>query len=126
MAKNRVYKQSEKTLKNISVASALVSVVAGDPVVHGNIPGVALTNPDAVNTLIMQTDGVFTLPVQGATLSTTSVHGTSVQSGNILYYDATNASCKLSRKSTGVRFGYALGNIDVASAISTIQVQVGY
>lgn len=125
MAKNRLYRQTERTLPLVSVTPA--AAVAGDPVLCGQIPGVCLKDADAANQAIMQTDGIFNLSVQGKALSTTSTHGTSIRPGDILYFDANDASVKLNKRSGGVRFGYALGTIAGAgSVVSVIPVQIGY
>jgi len=83
---------------------------SGDPVVFGQIPGVALTNPDADGNVTVALDGVWELPVTGA-----------VAGGDIVYYK----DGQLSADNTGVRFGYALAAV-ASGATSTIPVRVGY
>jgi predicted RecA/RadA family phage recombinase len=114
MATNKKF-DSAKTL----VVPVPVGTVSGDPVVYGNRPGVALTTRDAAGNATVQFDGVFTLSVKG-------VNGTgnvAVAAGDILYHVAADTP-KLSKKDTGVRFGYAMGAVTTGTT-STIDVILG-
>lgn len=94
---------------------------SGDPVVEGQIPGVALAAEDANGDTTVALDGDFTLSVKGVDSSGNSA----VASGDIIYYQ-TGDTPKLSKKATGgVRFGYARGTVG-SSSTATIRVQVGY
>ena len=114
MATNEVF----NTGNQIDVT--LASVISGDPVVAGQIPGVALNSTDANGKVTMKTDGVFTLSVKGIDGGGNSA----VAVGDIIYY--VNADTpKLSKKTSGVRFGYALETV-ASAGTTTIRVKVGY
>lgn len=117
MAKNRLYAQGNITYPNLPVPAASLS---GAPMVVGQIPGVLTGDADAANTAVMQRDGIFSLSVKGIDQSGNSA----VVIGDILYYTAGDTP-KISKKNTGVRFGYALGAVNSA-ATATIPVQIGY
>lgn len=102
------------------LALAIASISAGDPVVKGQIPGVALTDTDGDGNVTVQTRGVFDLSVKGVDGSGNAA----VAIGDILYYTAGDTP-KLGKKTTGVRFGYALEAITSGST-DTIKVAVGY
>jgi predicted RecA/RadA family phage recombinase len=98
----------------------LASVTSGDPVVAGQIPGLALNSTDANGKVTMKTDGVATFSVKGIDGGGSSA----VAVGDILYY--VNADTpKISKKNTGVRFGYALEAVSSGST-ATIRVKIGY
>lgn len=96
----------------------------GDPVVAGQQPGVALTSEATAGGLIGETtvalDGQFELSVKGIDGGGNSA----VAAGDILYYVAADTP-KLSKKNTGVRFGYARGAV-ASGATTTIPVEIGY
>lgn len=118
MATNRVY---EHGTQFDAVCSEPTTPASGDPVLVGQIPGVALTNEQTDGTTTIQTDGVFELSVKGET--TTSA---AVAVGDILYYDSAATPHKLNKDSTnGVRYGYALEAVS-SGATATIRVKVGY
>lgn len=102
--------------KALKVAKASVS--AGDPVVFGQIPGVALTDTDADGNIVMQTRGVFELAVKGADGSGNAA----VTAGAIVYLDSAEVNVD---SSNGIRFGYALSAVS-SGATTTINVLVGY
>lgn len=117
MAKNRVYAEA----RQLSVAvTDPATPVAGDPVVVGQLPGVALTDERADGTTTVAFEGVFNLSVRGVD----GAGNSAVAVGDILYYVAADTP-KLSKKNTGVRFGYALGTVN-AGATATIPVKIGY
>jgi predicted RecA/RadA family phage recombinase len=115
MAKNQRYEFGDKI--PLPVASGRVS---GDPAVSGQIPGVCLTDRDAAGNAALHTTGVYDLVVNGVDGSGNAA----VAVGDILYYTAGD-TIKLSRKATGVRFGYAMGAIGSGSS-GTIPVKLGY
>lgn len=122
MALNRVFMQGEHTLELAVTNAPNDPAASGDPVLFGEIPGVALT--DAGDTIAnsgeatVQRDGVFDIAVTG-----NDGTAAAITAGDILYYNATED--RLDSNSAGTRFGYALA--DVASgATTTIRVQVGY
>lgn len=108
-----------------AVASAPATPVSGNPVLIGQIPGVALTDEgeggnDATKTSI-DTGGVYNLNVEGVDGSGNSA----VALGDILYYDAA-ATVKINKDATnGVRFGYALGTVG-SGLTATIPIKIGY
>jgi predicted RecA/RadA family phage recombinase len=91
---------------------------SGDPVLCGQIPGVALAAEDAAGVTTVALDGVFNLSVQGTTGSNSAV-----AAGDAIYY-VTGNTPKLSKTSSGVLFGYALGTVS-SGATATIPVEVG-
>lgn len=92
---------------------------SGDPVLVGQIPGVALTAEGADGLTSIQTEGVATLSVKG-----TSGSNAAIAAGDILYYVTANTP-KLSVTTSGVRFGYALEAV-TSGATATIRVKIGY
>lgn len=125
MATNRIFRQSHKTLELAVTDAPNDPAESGDPVLFGELPGVAVT--DANDTIAndgvatVQTDGVFELEVIG-----TSDDGTTaaaITAGDIIYYD-TDGTLNVDA-TNGTRFGYALADV-AAGATTTIRVQVGY
>lgn len=110
----------------ISGAATLPATpVSGDPVMLGQIPGVALTGEaqggNAAGEITIDTGGVYNLAVGGVDGSGNSA----VAIGDILYYD-TAATPKINKDVTnGIRFGYALGTVNSAGT-GTIPVKIGY
>lgn len=92
---------------------------SGDPVLVGQIPGVALITEAADGLTTIKTDGVATLSVKG-----TNGSNAAIAAGDILYYVTANTP-KLSVTTSGVRFGYALEAV-TSGATSTIRVKIGY
>lgn len=129
MAKNMA---KQWTKSRSLICSDPATPASGDPVIAGQIPGVALTNEgaggnEAAHTTVAE-DGEFFLSVKAIDGSGNSA----VNEGDILYY-VTGDTPKLSKKATGVRFGYAVGADQAASATviasgstATIRVKVGY
>lgn len=117
MAKTEVYENGEF----LSVAATDPAVPAsGDPLLVGQIPGVAQTAEDAAGNTSAALKGVFNLSVKGIDGGGNSA----VAIGDIIYY-VTGDTPKLSKKATGVRFGYALGTVTSGST-ATIPVKLGY
>lgn len=99
---------------------ALASKSSGDPVVVGQIPAVALIDTNADGNVTIKTDGVFALSVKGVDGSGNAA----VAVGDILYYTDGDTP-PLGKKTSGVRFGYALEAV-TSGATKTIKVKIGY
>lgn len=117
MAKNTVYMWTKSRPR---VCSDPATPASGDPVRTGQIPGVALVAEDANGQTTVAEDGAFDLSVKGVDGSGNSA----VAVGDIIYYVDADTP-KLSKKATGVRFGYAGGTVGSGST-ATITVEVGY
>lgn len=94
--------------------------LSGDPVVSGQIPGVALIDRDAAGKVTMTRVGSYNLSVKGIDGGGNSA----VAIGDIIYYTEADTP-KLSKKATGVRFGYANAAV-TSGATATIEVVLGY
>lgn len=122
MAKNVKFPLDNNTLE----LTVISGVVSGDPVVVGQIPGVALTDRSApgvaTGKAVVQIGSfVANLTVEGAN----NAGNVAVAEGDILYYD-TAATIKINKDNTnGVRFGYALAALS-SGANGVIPVLVGY
>ena len=121
MARNQKYADG----RFLSLAATDPATPAsGDPVLVGQIPGVAQVNEgaggNAATATSVDTGGVYDLSVKGVDQSGNSA----VAVGDIIYY-VTADTPKLSKKNTGVRFGYALETVGSAGT-ATIAVKVGY
>jgi len=99
------------------VCSAPATPASGDPVLVGQLPGVALTDENADGVTTVKFNGVASLPVKGETTTNAAV-----SVGDILYYDSGVIN---KDSSNGVRFGYALQAVD-SGATTTIRVKIGY
>jgi len=117
MSANMVYKWSKTRPLTCSDPATPAS---GDPVIAGQTPGVALAAEDAAGLTTVALDGDFTLSVKGVDGGGNSA----VADGDILYYVSADTP-KISKKATGVRFGYARGAVN-SGATASIRVQVGY
>lgn len=117
MAKNMVVKW---TKTRVYTCSDPTTPASGDPVIDGQIPGVALIAEDTDGLTTIALDGDFNLSVKGIDGSGSSA----VADGDILYYTSGDTP-KISKKATGVRFGYARAAV-TGNATATIRVQVGY
>jgi len=93
---------------------------SNDPVVCGQIPGVALADEDSNGLTTVALNGAFDLSVKGVDGSGNSA----VAAGDIIYYTSGDTP-KLNKKTTGVRFGYALAAVS-SGATATIAVKIGY
>lgn len=102
-----------------TIPAAIAGATAGDPVVLGQIPGVALITTDADGNTVLKRTGAYDFSVEAADANGTSA----VAIGDILYYESGGTPV-LNKKTTGVRFGYALEAI--TSGTATIQVAIGY
>lgn len=117
MAKNVAFMW---TKSRVLVCSDPTTPASGDPVVCGQIPGVALINEETDGGTTAALDGQFNLSVKGVDGSGNSA----VAVGDIIYYVAADTP-KLSKKATGVRFGYAAATVGSGST-ATVAVEVGY
>jgi predicted RecA/RadA family phage recombinase len=114
MAINEIYEEADE----INVVQA--GRTSGDPMVFGQIPGVAETTSDTNNNVTMDTDGIFSVSVKGIDQSGNKA----IAAGDILYYTAADTP-PLSAKNTGVRWGYAMAAV-TSGATATILAKVGY
>jgi predicted RecA/RadA family phage recombinase len=117
MAKNQVFDEGEQLSL---VCTDPATPKSGDPVLVGQIPGVALTDERADGTTTVDTEGVFKLSVKGVDGSGNKA----IAAGDIIFYVAADTP-KLSVKATGVRYGYALEAVTSGST-ATIRVKLGY
>lgn len=92
------------------------------PVVHGQLPGVAMTDEaeggNSAGEITMATEGVFDMAVVGQD----GAGNAAVASGDIIYLDAGVLNVD---STNGVRWGYALGVV-ASGATTTIPCKVGY
>ncbi len=116
MAKNTMYAWTKSRPLTCTDPATPAS---GDPVLCGQIPGVCLVNENADGEATCALNGAFNLSVKGIDQSGNSA----VAKGDAIYY-VTGDTPKLSKKNTGVLFGYALGTVG-SSATATIAVEVG-
>ncbi|MFI7691779.1 capsid cement protein [Nonomuraea sp. NPDC049655] len=118
MATNQVYNHGDQF---DVVCSEPATPSSGDPVLVGQLPGVALTDENADGTTTVKFNGVYDFPVKGETTTNAAI-----AVGDILYYDAAATPHKLNKDNTnGVRFGYALEAVS-SGATNTIRVKIGY
>ncbi len=117
MAKNIVFEDGDQIAL---AATDPTTPASGDPVVVGQLPGVALINEMADGKTTIKTNGVATLSVKGVDGGGNSA----VAAGDLIYYVSADTP-KLSKKNTGVRFGYALEAVS-SGATTTIRVKIGY
>jgi len=92
---------------------------SGDPVIFGDLPGVAIGAEDTDGLTVVQFEGV-------ADVSVKAIDGggnSAVASGDVIYY-VDGDTPVLSKKNTGVRYGLALEAI-TAGATDTINVRIG-
>jgi predicted RecA/RadA family phage recombinase len=109
----------------VGAATAPATPSSGDPVLLGQIPGVALTTEaeggNATGQTTIDTAGIYNLSVKGENAGGNSA----VAIGDIIYYEAGEAPPLNKDATNGVRFGYALGTVG-AGQTGTIPVKVGY
>lgn len=118
MAKNTVYMWGESLPL---VCTAPDTPKSGDPVLCGQIPGVALIDAADNGTATVALNGVFELSVKGED----NGGDAAVAAGDILYYEAGQTPPLNKDATNGVRFGYALAAVG-SGATATIPVRVGY
>jgi predicted RecA/RadA family phage recombinase len=128
MAKNVIFEEGD----NLSViCTQPASPVSGDPVLFGDLPGVAITSMggggNAATKTSVQFEGVVEVSVKGVNAGGNSA----VAAGDVIYYVAGDTP-PLSKKATGVRYGVAMGlptqtgNLITAGSTATIRVRIGY
>ncbi|MBN6054523.1 DUF2190 family protein, partial [Nonomuraea sp. RK-328] len=118
MATNQVYNHGDQF---DVVCTEPTTPSSGDPVLVGQLPGVALTDENADGTTTVKFNGVYDFPVKGETTTNAAI-----AAGDILYYDSAATPHKLNKDNTnGVRFGYALEAVS-SGATTTIRVKIGY
>lgn len=117
MARNLIFEDGTQLAL---AATDPATPASGDPVVVGQIPGVALIAEGSDGLTTIKTDGVATLSVKGHNGSS----NTAIAAGDIVYYNS-GATPKVNVNSSGVRFGYALEAV-TSGATSTIRVKIGY
>lgn len=118
MAKNTEYMWTESLPL---VCTSPTTPASGDPVVCGQIPGVALENEDSDGVTTVATNGSFRLSVKGENAGGNSA----VAVGDILYYEAGQTPPINKDATNGIRFGYALATVS-SGATATIAVKIGY
>lgn len=119
MATNQVYDEGDE----ISVACTdPASPNSGDPILFGQLGGVALTKKgdggNASTNTSVAFEGVFRLSVKG--IDGSGNHA--IAGGDTIFY-VTGDTPKLSAKATGVKFGTALDPVNSA-ATTTIRVRL--
>lgn len=121
MARNIIFDEGDQ----LSLpATDPATPATGDPVLVGQIPGVALTSEDAAGNTTVKMNGVADLAVKGQEWNGTALANVAVAAGDVLYYTAGRTPV-LDRDNRGVRFGYALEAV-ASGATDTIRVKVGY
>lgn len=103
--------------KNIQFTAA-ADIASGDPVVIGQLPGVAASSVANGAVGVAETEGVFNLSVKGVD----GAGNSAVSIGDKIYFVSADTP-KLSKKDTGVLFGYALGAV-TSGATATIAVRL--
>jgi predicted RecA/RadA family phage recombinase len=118
MAINEVFEDGEQMSV---VCSSPATPASGDPVLVGQIPGVALTAERTDGTTTITTKGVYNLSVKGENAGGNSA----VAVGDILYYEAGQTPPVNKDATNGVRFGYAMAAVG-SGLTATIAVKLGY
>lgn len=102
--------------KQLSITPTDGGATSGAPGLCGQFGFVAETDVRTDGTVSAKRNGVFNLSVKGIDGSGSSA----VAAGDIIYY-VTGDTPKLSKKATGVKFGYALAAV-TGNATATIAV----
>jgi len=136
MATNRKYAQATIVWPDVKVTAQTANrtsnqALANDPVVCGQVPGVALDDADSSGNTRMQIDGIFEILVGGKDSSGTSGADASVavNGGDKLYFDPAKTP-PVSKRAGGIPFGYAVGDAGVelvasGNTTTAIYVQIG-
>jgi predicted RecA/RadA family phage recombinase len=119
MATNIVHEDGDQLFRKITVPSS--GAKAGDPVLCGVHPGVALTDQDADGYATVKFNGSASLSVKGVDQSGNSA----VAEGDVIYLTSGDTP-KLNKKNTGVRYGYAGAGVVGSNQTATITVDLGY
>jgi hypothetical protein len=117
MATNKVYEDGRNLY--VAVASGVVSgaVCVAGTVLLG-LTGIATSDRDSAGKATVDTEGVYTVSVAGVDGSGNSA----VAVGDKIYYVDADTP-KLSKKNTGVLFGFALATITSGSTASIAVLQ---
>jgi len=115
MATNEVYELADTLYETVPSGR-----LSGDPVCVGQIPGVCLIDRDASGKATITRVGAHLLSVKGID----GVGNSAVAVGDILYLTEADTP-KISKKATGVRFGYADETV-TSGGTATIRVILGY
>ncbi|QKW15373.1 DUF2190 family protein [Verrucosispora sp. NA02020] len=118
MAKNTVYMWTESLPL---VCSSPATPQSGDPVLFGQLPGVALTNEDSNGVTTCALDGTFDLSVKGEGAGGNAA----ITAGAKVYYEAGQTPPLNVDATNGVYFGIAMAAVS-SGATATIPVRVGY
>ena len=118
MAKNRVRKDGRFISK---AATSPATPASGDPVVVGQIPGVALIDETSDGNVTVDTAGVYNPSVKGEN----NVGASAVAVGDILFFEAGQVPPINKDNVAGIRYGYALAAVG-SGLTATIPVKVGY
>lgn len=113
MAENIIFKRGDNL--EIAVASGVTS---GDPVVVGNLTGVALTDRDSDGNASVKFNGVADLSVKAIDDDGNSA----VVLGDVIYW-TTGDTPQLNKKNSGTGFGVALEGV-TSAATATIKVKL--
>lgn len=92
------------------------STLSGQPVVSGDIPGVAQLDAAPDNTTTVDTGGAYNLTVTGAVSTVGTILYATVDGGGVVTAISTTAS-------GNKRYGYALAT---QAATGTLPVKIGY
>lgn len=116
MAGNVIFENGNR----LSVAATYPTTPSsGDPVIFGDLPGVALTDEDDDGDTTVQFEGVVDISVKAINAGGNSA----VAVGDVLYYTDGDTP-PVSKKATGVRYGVALETV-TSGATATIRVRIG-
>lgn len=118
MATNRAFPPSSSLPGTTVPTDPASGGLSGAPCLVGQLPGVLLTNQRADNSASIAVAGTYNVSVKGTTGSNSAV-----AVGDIIYY-VVGATPVLSKTSSGVRFGIALGTV-TSGATATIPVRLG-
>lgn len=116
MATNRIFEDGRKLAL---AATAPTTPASGDPVLVGQMPGVALTDERSAGDTSIDFEGVYDLSVKAVD----GAGNTTIAVGDAIYYTAGDTPV-LSAKSSGTLFGHALEAIASSGATATIQVRL--
>jgi predicted RecA/RadA family phage recombinase len=113
MAKNRVFDEGDTFGMPVEAG-----VKSGDPVIIGQIPGVAMIDRRADGTATVDHDGIYRLKVVGKN----KAGNKKIEIGDIIFKKGAELNVN---NEEGVRFGYALEVVE-SGATTEILVKIGY
>lgn len=115
MTKKQVYESGDQLSVPVPVGT-----LSGDPVVYGQVPGVALKDRDATTgEATVKFSGVHMITVQGINAG----GNTAIAAGATVFFGAAD-NPKVSARVAGIPFGTAMQAV-VSGATSEIPVRVG-